>query len=123
RPASPLASPAHGPAGHRRLPVATAFVGGLHRGLTSDPSRPLQVREYFGSVTPLHLDGLDHEDRKRIVDRLGLDPPAGEGDACLVILRHTLMNPYLIDHENGISYIHGYFEHLKIRVRALADVR
>ena len=122
-PDSNLVCLALNPAGNRELAVASAFVRELHRGLNSDPSQPLQVREYFGSVTTLHLDGLDHEDRKRIVDRLGLDPPAGEGDACLVILRHTLMNPYLIDHENGISYIHGYFEHLTTRVRALADAR
>ena len=38
----------------------------------------------------------------------------------LVILRHTLMNPYLIDRENGISYIDRYFDYLATRVRALA---
>ena len=30
------------------------------------------------------------------------------------------MNPYLIDHENGISYIDLYFEYLEERIRALA---
>jgi len=55
---------------------------------------------------------------------LGLDPATlGRDDAedsdRLVILRHTLMNPYLIDRENGISYIDLYFEHLARRVRAL----
>jgi hypothetical protein len=30
------------------------------------------------------------------------------------------MNPFLIDHENGISYIDRYFEYLAARVRALA---
>jgi hypothetical protein len=29
------------------------------------------------------------------------------------------MNPYLIDRENGISYIDLYFEHLARRIRAL----
>ena len=29
-----------------------------------------------------------------------------------MILRHTLMNPYLLDAENGISYIDRYFEFL-----------
>ncbi len=29
------------------------------------------------------------------------------------------MNPYLIDHENGISYIDRYFDFLGRRVRAL----
>jgi hypothetical protein len=35
-----------------------------------------------------------------------------------VILRHTLMNPYLINHKNGISYIELYFAHLEQRIRA-----
>jgi hypothetical protein len=50
-----------------------------------------------------------------------LDPDTfGDGDDDrLLILRHTLMNPYLIDRENGISYIDRYFEFLGRRVREL----
>ena len=43
-----------------------------------------------------------------------------DDDDRLLILRHTLMNPYLIDHENGISYIDRYFEFLQRKVRASA---
>ena len=32
------------------------------------------------------------------------------------------MNPYLIDHENGISYIEMYFNYLQERVRRLTAV-
>jgi len=38
----------------------------------------------------------------------------------LVILRHTLMNPHLIDHENGISYIDLYFGYLGTLVEGVA---
>ena len=57
---------------------------------------------------------------RRILDSLGLDP-ATEGDAedHLVILRHTLMNPWLIDRHNGISYLALYFRHLEQRIDAL----
>ena len=57
---------------------------------------------------------------RRILDELGLDA-ATDNDAedHLVILRHTLMNPYLIDHENSISYIDLYFEHLATRLAEL----
>jgi glutamate/tyrosine decarboxylase-like PLP-dependent enzyme len=119
QPDSNLVCLALNPAGNRDLAVASAFVRQLHRGLKCDQSQPLQVREYFGSVTTLRLDGLHRHDLARIVERLDLDPPVGDGDACLVILRHTLMNPYLVDHENGISYIDGYFNYLSKRVRAL----
>ena len=45
--------------------------------------------------------------------------PEHEGADRLVILRHTLMNPFLIDEENGISYISLYFDFLARRSRAL----
>lgn len=32
-----------------------------------------------------------------------------------MIVRHALMNPYLIDHENGISHIERYFDSLNRR--------
>ena len=64
---------------------------------------------------------LGRRETTRILRALHLDPATlGEdGDAdSLLILRHTLMNPYLIDRENGISYIEGYFRFLTSLVRA-----
>jgi glutamate/tyrosine decarboxylase-like PLP-dependent enzyme len=106
------------PRGNREVAGASGFVHALHDGLRSNLRQPLQVHEFFGSVTSLHLDALDPGDRARILDALGLDAPADGEDDGLVILRHTLMNPYLIDRENGISYIELYFAHLEQRIRA-----
>ena len=91
----------------------------LHDGLRCNPKQPLQMREFFGSVTSLHLDRLDPDDAARVLQALQLDPPGEDEDGALVILRHTLMNPYLIDRENGISYIDLYFDYLAGRIRAL----
>ena len=104
----------------------------LHDELRSDPRQPLQLKQFFGSVTTLRAEAMGPRQMQRILDAIGLDaigldaaglPSAtagADGDADrLVILRHTLMNPYLIDRENGISYIDLYFEHLARRVRAL----
>ena len=58
----------------------------------------------------------------RIFAALGLDASTATGDAGdLVILRHALMNPYLIDRENGISYIERYFEFLEAGCASLPD--
>ena len=35
-----------------------------------------------------------------------------------MILRHTPMNPYLQDREDGISYINLYFDYLARRMQA-----
>ncbi len=109
------------PAGNREVAVANAFVRRVHDELRIDPSRPLQDKQFFGSVTTLRPDALGEAETRRILDALGLDVATlgGESDDKLMILRHTLMNPYLIDHENGISYIDRYFDYLGARVRAL----
>ncbi|OZB60652.1 MAG: pyridoxal-dependent decarboxylase [Lysobacterales bacterium 14-68-21] len=101
---------------------ANAFVRALHDELRIDPTHPLQIKEFFGSVTSLRPELLGPAETARILDALGLDPVTlGEDGADrLLILRHTLMNPYLIDRENGISYIERYFSFLAQRVRVLA---
>ena len=109
------------PHGNRNVAVANAFVRRLHDELRIDPSRPLQDKQFFGSVTSLRPEVLGEAETRRILDALQLDPHSlGEdGGDKLMILRHTLMNPYLIDHENGISYIDRYFEYLAARIRTL----
>lgn len=108
------------PAGNRDIAVANAFVRRLHEELRCDPNKPLQVKEFFGSMTTLRPEAVGTDELHRIARQLGLDPATFRDDADrLVILRHTLMNPYLIDRENGISYLDRYFDYLGARVRAL----
>ena len=114
-----LALNAHG---NRELARANAFVRRLHDELRCDPGQPLQLKQFFASITTLRRDVVGEVEMQRILGALGIDPDTrDEGDDAdrLVILRHTLMNPYLIDHENGISYIDRYFEHLRARLAAL----
>ena len=119
-PDSNLVCLALNPASNRDVARANGFVRSLHDALRCDPRQPLQVKEFFGSITTLRPEALGIEDLHRIAGELQLDPSTFEGEADrLVILRHTLMNPYLIDAENGISYIDRYFDYLAGRVRAL----
>ena len=122
-PDSNLVCLALNPAGNREVASANAFVGRLHDALRCDPQRPLQLKEFFGSVTTLRPDALGAGELQRIAHALALDPAgfrAGSPADRLLILRHTLMNPYLIDHENGISYIDRYFDYLAALVRGLS---
>lgn len=109
------------PVGNHRVAQSNAFVSQLHDELRSDPSQPLQNKQFFGSATTLRPDVLGETETQRILNALGLDPATlhEDGGEKLMILRHTLMNPYLIDHTNGISYIDLYFEHLASRIRSL----
>jgi len=94
-----------------RSPARTnAFMRRLHEALRADPRQPLQTKEFFGSTTSLPAELLGADEAARIFGALALDMDSA--DEPLVILRHTLMNPYLLDSENGISYIDRYFEFL-----------
>lgn len=120
-PDSNLVCLAINPGGNRDVARANRFVRALHDDLRCDPARPLQVKEFFGSMTVLRPASLGKDRLGHILAALDLD--AGTFDeTCdhLVILRHTLMNPYLIDHNNGISYIDRYFDYLASRIRTLA---
>jgi glutamate/tyrosine decarboxylase-like PLP-dependent enzyme len=111
------------PAGNRDVATMNRFVRALHRDLCYDPRQPLQSREFFGSMTTLRPEVLGAEETAGILASLGLDPATldagGDDDDRLVILRHTLMNPFLLDTGNGISYLELYFEHLERRATAL----
>ena len=123
-PDSNLVCLALNPAGNRELAAANAFVRRLHDELRIDPGQPLQLKQFFASVTTLRRDVVGEQDMRQILAALDIDPDShdeGEDAGRLVILRHTLMNPYLVDRENGISYIDRYFEHLQARLRALLD--
>jgi hypothetical protein len=63
----------------------------------------------------------------RVLAALALEPSTlladHDGADRLVVLRHTLMNPYLEDTENGISYIDRYFDYLGGLARNLLPAR
>ena len=115
-PDSNLVCMALNPVGNRDVGAMNRYVRGLYDQIKANPDVPLQAREFFGSMTTLHPDTLGPGDTARVLAELDLDPatlnPDDTGADRLVILRHTLMNPYLIDRENGISYIQLYFEFL-----------
>ena len=111
------------PAGNRDVATMNRFVRALHGSLSYDPGQPLQSREFFGSMTTLRPGILGREETLRVLASLDLDPATldagGDDDDRVVILRHTLMNPFLLDTGNGISYLEMYFDYLERRATAL----
>ena len=111
------------PAGNRSIAAMNQFVRRLYRLLSSDPHTPLPSRPFYGSITTLHADRLGPSDYRRILDQLGLDPEREDADAetddRLVILRHTLMNPFVEDEGNERDYIGMYFDYLGEAVTGL----
>jgi glutamate/tyrosine decarboxylase-like PLP-dependent enzyme len=120
-PDSNLVGLALNPAGNHDVARANRFVRALHEDLRCDPRQPLQMRQFFGSATTLRPGVVGADALANLCGRLQLDVASfDDGDADrLVILRHTLMNPYLLDHENGISYIDRYLDYLGSRIRLI----
>ncbi len=119
-PDSNLVCLALNPWGNRDLARADAYTENLHAKLRGDPELPVQVMQFFASATTLKQGLVGDRDLQRILAELELDPAtcdAANGSDRLTILRHTLMNPYLIDTENGISYIERYFDYLATLVQ------
>lgn len=115
-PDSNLVCLALNPAGNRDLAVANRFTARIYQSLRVDATQPLQVKQHFASATTLALDHLGYAPMVEVLERLGLDPtslratpqdPAREATG-LLVLRHTLMNPWLYDAENRVDYLDAY---------------
>ena len=122
-PDSNLVCLALNPAGNRDVAAMNTFVRALYDELRCAPDQAVQSHEFYGSITTLRAEATGAADMTRVLAELGLDPdsllPDHDGADRLVILRHTLMNPFLNDAENGIDYIDRYFDFLARRTRAL----
>ena len=111
------------PRGNRDVARMNRFMRGLHHSLRADPGQPLQRGEYFGSMTTLRPEAMGADDTARVLQALQLEAGAlddgGTDRDRIVVLRHTLMNPFLLDEGGaGGGYIRGYFDHLERLVAA-----
>ena len=118
------------PAGNRSLANMNAFGRRLYAHLGVGEEIDIHTREFFGSRTLVQRDKLGAKAAARLMDELDLDPTtfveepddSGEQADSVFLLRHTLMNPWLSGHEEGLNYLDRYCRHLAALVRReLAD--
>jgi glutamate/tyrosine decarboxylase-like PLP-dependent enzyme len=115
------------PVGNRSLAELNRFGRRVFAAMRVDATRPVQVKEFIGSYTSLTARTLTARHRQRILTALGIDPELlqvlpDRDDASdhVFLLRHTLMNPWLLDEtgadgERG-SLLDRYFEYLEQRI-------
>lgn len=112
------------PAGNSTIDTCNAFMRRLQRRLGSDPTAPRLEQSFYGSVTTLRGDALGAAPMQQLLERLGITPPDDpeELEALrLVVLRHTLMNPFLLDEVNGINYLARYLAYLEMLMPELVQ--
>ncbi len=114
------------PKGNRDLAVMNSFGRTLFAAMKVDPSQPIQVKEFIGSYTSLLKDTLAEDQATRILEDLDIDPRtfqslpsdrSREADH-LYLLRHTLMNPWLLHEQGGRNHIDRYWAYLEGLIRA-----
>ncbi|MFT3708202.1 MAG: pyridoxal-dependent decarboxylase [Archangium sp.] len=82
-------------AGNRSLASANAFSRRVADALRVRVDQPVQLRTFFGSSTTVSLQHLGQPERDRLARELELDLHSPDAPG-LFMLRHTLMNPWLL---------------------------
>ena len=116
--------------GNRSLTQMNRFARRVFARMKVDAARPVQDARFIGSYTSLRREGGEQggEDEQcgRILRELGIDPatfvavparPDEEADH-IFILRHTLMNPFLMDGPGERNYIDMYWDFLEEAIDA-----
>ena len=118
-PDSNLVCLALNPTGTTSAAQANAFVRRLYARMRVDPGAAIQRAPFIGSSTSLYAAKLPDARRDELCTQLRLDPTTLVADPetpeqtdHLVLLRHTLMNPWLLFEEDGVHYIDRYLAQL-----------
>jgi glutamate/tyrosine decarboxylase-like PLP-dependent enzyme len=121
-PDSNLVCLALNPQGNACIETASRFVQQLHDRLRPDPAGN-GCPAFLASSTALREQAVGRRDMQRILRQLGLDGGEAGSVGSLSILRHSLMNPFLLHAEaagEANDPITQYFVHLEGLVRELA---
>ena len=110
---------AFNPKGNRSLAAANAFGRTLYDAMSVRGDLPVQLRHFFGSCTTVELSQLGEAELARIGAELELDLSAPD-DTGLFLLRHTLMNPWLLSPQapGEPSYVEAYVHYLTELIRS-----
>ncbi|NEZ02680.1 pyridoxal-dependent decarboxylase [Wenzhouxiangella sp. XN201] len=119
------------PVGNRSLARMNAFGRRLYERLSVGEEVDIHSREFFGSRTLVHRNTLGEHAAERLMAELDLDPStfvddpddSGEQADSIFLLRHTLMNPWLSGHDEGMNYLDRYCRHLAGLVRQAMNGR
>ncbi len=109
------------PAGNTSVAAMNRFSRAVFAHMKVDPTRPVQTETFIGSYTSLRKGTLSGAQAGRILEELRLDPdtfrvvpedPDRDADH-IFILRHTLMNPWLLARPAEKNYVELYWDFLE----------
>ncbi len=103
------------PKGNKSISTMNQFCETIYDYLTHDPNIPVQSKEFLGSKTRLSIAKLSKDEQTSLFKKLHLFDAnmSPEPDDKIMILRHTLMNPWLSSENDGKNYLDKYCDYLK----------
>jgi glutamate/tyrosine decarboxylase-like PLP-dependent enzyme len=101
------------PKGNRSLKAANTYGQKLYQAMSVRADVPVQLRQFFGSCTTVSLEHVGEAELARLAGELDLDL-AHPDDTGLFMLRHTLMNPWLLSAQapGEPTYVEAYCHYL-----------
>lgn len=109
------------PKRNKHLALMNHFSRKIFNHMKINPKQPLQGHNFFGSFTSLHKNKLDEAETNRILDIFKIEPASfvdhvedrtKESDH-IYLIRHTLMNPWLMYRDNGLNYLDRFCNFLE----------
>lgn len=108
------------PRGSTSLVAANAFGRALYEAMSVRVDVPVQLRQFYASCTTLPLAEFSEQERAALAKSLGVTLDAPE----VFLLRHTLMNPWLLSTPEGApSYLERYVATLETMITAAVGTR
>ncbi len=113
------------PHGNHSLEIANQFTRAIYQYLKVDPERPVQTAEFLGSSTKLFRKNLTRAEASRLAMELSIESKTFVEKIAdnklqadfIFALRHTLMNPWLMQKQKGKNYIEQYLDYLELIIK------
>ncbi len=126
-PDSNLVTLAINPSGNHSAAQMNQFMTALLERLAYTRNQPVQNLQFIGSSTRLYRKNLSNSEATRLCMALGLSRETFVTEVkdkqvmsdSLLILRHTLMSPWLIENDVRVNYIDLYFDYLEQQINVL----
>lgn len=108
------------PVGNADPATMNRFMRALFATMSFTPREPLQVHDFIGSFTSIAPSRLTPDNRARLCAELGLHDD--DGTEAVFLLRHTLMNPWLLrPMDSERDWVDGYLSFLQTAVERLCS--
>lgn len=105
------------PEGNSSASEMNAFMRELVEGMRLRPGKSARDLEFMGSFTSIPADRMLSQDGLCVLDTLGIESDTVPAAGSIFVLRHTLMNPWLLNETS--RPLARYIEFLERRIQSL----